>query len=90
MLDMLQTPKAAGIGGVTQQPRFSLLDGAYHANGAGEEGAQQEDSLALAKRAQQALQLSGMTSPCPQVAVCVATPHNSISSGLRQANYHKG
>ncbi len=67
--------QGAGDGGVkseqtSQHPRFSLLDGAYHAhghltcldNGVEAEGMQVADqgiSTALARRADQALQLTG-------------------------------
>lgn len=57
---MLQASQS--IGGPSRshrQPRFSLLDGAYHAVGTEHQEAASGDSLALAKRAQQALQLTG-------------------------------
>lgn len=52
-----------------QQPRFSLLDGAYHANGRSDaaesgiedESLQSDHGNALARRADQALQLAGVT-----------------------------
>ena len=54
-------------GDAQKQPRFSLLDGSYHATGndMGLEGEiEGKASTALAKRAQQALQLSGELLSC--------------------------
>lgn len=56
--------RCGGNDSAPKQPRFSLLDGSYHANGTDgdsheEEGGNGEASTALAKRAEQALQLSG-------------------------------
>ena len=56
--------RCGGNDSAPKQPRFSLLDGSYHANGTDGDAHDKEDgnskaSTALAKRAQQALQLSG-------------------------------
>ena len=69
---MQNNTTAVRSGIASQQPRFSLLDGSYHANAAdtsldGED--QGAASTALAKRAQQALQLSGELLLCS----CVMT-----------------
>lgn len=65
----------SGNGRASQQPRFSLLDGSYHASieqdgrgaaGGGPPGGAEADasSTALACRAEQALQLTGTCTQC--------------------------